>query len=47
MADSSFFTHPGGELHLSNLGQLELLRGVNLLLERDVPFTGSGCTVAA
>jgi signal peptidase I len=28
MADSLFFTHPGGELHLSNLGQLELLRGM-------------------
>jgi phage repressor protein C with HTH and peptisase S24 domain len=28
MADSSFFTRPGGELHLSNLGQLELLRGM-------------------
>ena len=28
MADSLSFTRPGGELHLSNLGQLELLRGM-------------------
>jgi len=34
MSESSF-THPGGELHLSNLGQLELLRG---MMERGVPL---------
>lgn len=28
MADPLSFTRPGGELHLSNLGQLELLRGM-------------------
>jgi len=35
MADSLSFTHPGGELHLSNLGQLELLRG---MVERGRPL---------
>lgn len=35
MADSLSITHPGGELHLSNLGQLELLRG---MVERGRPL---------